>query len=381
MRTDASAPSKLLDHSTDRNIQSVGFKGSVALVMKGVVLLVLVSGTSWVITNWLSLWLVPPYWLVIAVILVPPPMRHRAGLPTDGHPGQAKSELSALPPVHPEGIPKTENLPCPPPSATNRENLNSVKASDSIESAKGPSAKRGRGRPRKVAKSVGDSIPMVEATWIEVGPGKFVRADPPGDSIGPDDLAVPAEARLDLPSSSEEQFDASFVGESARDDVDPEGVATGVAGTWEPTPQICGEGQESSESEPQELPTTDGITLQGDGSGESGSWPRCESSGAVAIASGGSDQISIRPEDNSPLHAIFDQQPEVKLNLSGNRLPQRRGRRERRTALSRGRSQIRHGRSHRTKNRRRGAGRRPSDRGGGLVTPRSSPHRGGIDRR
>ena len=59
------------------------------------VLALLMAGTSWAVASWVSAWLVPPYLILMAVLLFP-----SAGRP-EGDPGEAESEKSnSLRPAH-----------------------------------------------------------------------------------------------------------------------------------------------------------------------------------------------------------------------------------------------------------------------------------------
>lgn len=133
---------------------------------------VLVGGTSWVIAGWISAYLVPVYLLAMALILLPiNPARSSPSGAETGHPGPGKAAGDLL---------KTRSEP------------SQVAADDTVpaDAAAEPLApveaatptKRGRGRPRKAkaaSKVPSEPVAVAPATWVEVGPGKFVRVESP----------------------------------------------------------------------------------------------------------------------------------------------------------------------------------------------------------
>ena len=162
---------------------------------------VLIGLTSLALALWASSWLVPPYLLLMALILFPPGRgEDTAGLEgprpqpvpnPEGADDRAKVEGDHQAPAEPvplagvSGVPETAPEPEPGPVAAK--------------------ARRGRGRGRGKATVVVEP-PGVTATWVRVGPGKFVRAeiaDPTVDESAPAFEAEPNSPQAPVPSATE----------------------------------------------------------------------------------------------------------------------------------------------------------------------------------
>ena len=160
---------------------------------------VLIGLTSLALALWASSWLVPPYLLLMALILFPPGRgEDTAGLEgprpqpvpnPEGADDRAKVEGDHQAPAEPvplaevSGVPET--APEPEPVAAK--------------------ARRGRGRGRAKA-TVAVEPPGVNATWVRVGPGKFVRAvtpDPTVEESAPAFEAEPNSRQAPVPSATE----------------------------------------------------------------------------------------------------------------------------------------------------------------------------------
>ena len=154
-------------------------------------LLILVGATCWVVADLASVWLVPPYLGAVALILWPSPraIRRRGGAPWSdaaavAHARSTDPDRAFEDDLAAGGLADGANSAALP-GATGSA-AGGATASDSDGDA-GPAtatakAKRGRGRPRKATRPSAEPIEVVEATWVEVGPGKFVRAE--GPSVG-----------------------------------------------------------------------------------------------------------------------------------------------------------------------------------------------------
>ena len=146
-----------------------------------VVLAALMAGTSWAVAEWVSGWLVLPYLLLMAWLLNPSP-----GRPQGGQASEKSGSSKTLRPARPAG--ETDG-----PDLDSDATGSSEGTDEELEpgqGAKGPRARRGKGRVKKV-RAVPD---LPEAAWIQVAPGKFVRVESPGGSPGPHDLVGdPAE--------------------------------------------------------------------------------------------------------------------------------------------------------------------------------------------
>jgi len=171
-----------------------------------VVLAGLLGLTSWVIAS-VSTWLVPVYVTAMALIFVIPRAEHPWGsgaLGDKGEPDLDKDKGS-----------EASGLSSPDPDSRNavvQATSDSAEASASDNDWSGPGAvkpRRARSRARKPpAKPGAEPATTAAATWIRVGPGKFVRAD--SDSQGQDALPSPEPGPMaepgpnsDIPSPAE----------------------------------------------------------------------------------------------------------------------------------------------------------------------------------
>ncbi len=181
-------------------------------------LLILVGATCWVVADLASVWLVPPYLGAVVLILWPSPqaIRRRGGAsgidsPTTAHARSTDPDCSAADNQAAGGLADGGNSAALPGASGSA--AGGATAPDSDGDA-GPAtatatatarAKRGRGRPRKASKPSAEPIEVVEATWVEVGPGKFVRGEGPsvgGPVAGPHLAVEPAAAAPTEPDPS-----------------------------------------------------------------------------------------------------------------------------------------------------------------------------------
>jgi hypothetical protein len=169
------------------------------------------SGALWVLLVLTSLavasvsvWLVIPYLALMAVILITPPGRGereedrgeeseaRSGPgveDADGRSGACDDdEAVACSSTDPGTVVESSEVsalaPAPAPDSDPRT----------------VNTRRGKGRGRK-AKAVAES-PGATATWIQIGPGKFVRAESPGSPVVPASPTSEGEPAGSLPPSS-----------------------------------------------------------------------------------------------------------------------------------------------------------------------------------
>ena len=168
-------------------------------------LVVLFIATSWAVGAYASPWLIVPYWIVMAVLV---------GLPSSEAPAKSKSKPSVRKnQQHPSRtieVPPRPRLADREPSALAEDSekpdwepereREQERESESVSDASTPKAKKPKGRPRK-AKAVAPAAVVVEpppAVWVQVGPGKFVRADmlhpPASEGSEPAVAAVSTEA-------------------------------------------------------------------------------------------------------------------------------------------------------------------------------------------
>jgi hypothetical protein len=129
------------------------------------VLALLMVGTSWVVASWVSAWLVPPYLILMALLLLP-----SAGRP-QGDPAEDEADADpadALEPALPVEGPDDRSAPKASPAP--------AEASDGPDGAAASPPTRGR-RGKGKARRTKPVAEPVEATWIEVAPGKFIRSE------------------------------------------------------------------------------------------------------------------------------------------------------------------------------------------------------------
>jgi len=170
-----------------------------------VVLAGLLGLTSWVIAS-VSTWLVPVYVTAMALIFVIPRAERPQGTGPLGDKGEPDldrdkgSEACGLSSPDPESRDAVVQGPSNPAEAS---------ASDTDWAGTGTvKPKRARSRARKPPAKPGAEPATAAATWIRVGPGKFVRAD--ADPQGQDVLPSPEPGQMaepgpssDIPSSAE----------------------------------------------------------------------------------------------------------------------------------------------------------------------------------
>jgi hypothetical protein len=192
--------------------------------MLGVVVMAGIMGlTSWVVAS-VSTWLVPVYVTVMVLIFATPRTTRPEGTAEEGDGGT---------PAAPEGDARGANSSsgssrdpgAPGPTAENGSD-------QAATAAPGPSAsrtakpRRSRGRGRKASRPAGEpSAPPAAATWIRIGPGKFVRADSQEQGLA---TSTEPEPQPEAPTGVHETF---------RDAEGPSPVPDeGPAATVEPEP-------------------------------------------------------------------------------------------------------------------------------------------------
>ena len=155
-----------------------------------VMLALLMAGTSWAIASCASIWLVPPYLILMAWLLFPSVGR-ASGTSAETEPGASDS-------AGPATVGGASDIP-----DTLRDGPASAGPSEG-GSEPGPSssplkARRSRGRAKKAKQP---AIEPLEATWVQVAPGKFIRVEvsesttPAGPHGSP---GVPVEVAAESP--------------------------------------------------------------------------------------------------------------------------------------------------------------------------------------
>ena len=220
------------------------------------VLALLMTGTCWVVASMATPWLVPPYLLLMALILSPARRAHA--------PGEARSESPIAPePASPAG---GDGLDDGPPSASAPTGGGAASATSTAP----PKARRVKGTRTRKPKPAPEVV--AEATWIEVGPGKFVRAEAPSPSAHAGPHAFEAEGSTESPEPSpplpdEEPSPPEVL--LSPDDLDPGSSTDARTG---PEPELAGFADS--------LPAIDGIMPQA-------GWTFVEPEPTPAVASPG----------------------------------------------------------------------------------------------
>ena len=170
MRTDPGTPQDRLDESADHAQPETAKRRDDRF--SNAMLALLMVGTSWAIASNASIWLVPPYLLLMAWLLSPTDQRAQDQHGRDESLRAGDKAASAA----------------DDPSALD-SNPDAARSSDAIDDPTAPatpSAPKGKrkGRARKVKPP---AFEPTEATWVQVAPGKYVRveASEPSAPAGP----------------------------------------------------------------------------------------------------------------------------------------------------------------------------------------------------
>jgi hypothetical protein len=147
----------------------------------GLVLVALVVLTTAAVA-WVSIWWVPAY-LALMVLIFVTPQGHRQQLPETG-PGEVFANLVApdlannLRTHSATGEYMHPRAACTSGLSMGEWPTESADLCTDLMSSTTTTPRRGRGRARKVAKVATEPLPQAtSATWIRVGPGKFIRSD------------------------------------------------------------------------------------------------------------------------------------------------------------------------------------------------------------
>jgi hypothetical protein len=166
-----------------------------------VILVVLVGATTLAVAS-VSVWLVAPYLGLMWWIVLPVHPRRDASLAnTSG--AVSDLETAADADASTDAVATMVNHRSSPAPSSESPSASAVEHSTKPNPASEPAlvkTKRGKGRGRK-SKTSTLSEPS-EATWIQVGPGKFVRADGPSSLLA--DAAEPPSADRNEPDGCEE---------------------------------------------------------------------------------------------------------------------------------------------------------------------------------
>ena len=171
------------------------------------VLALLTVATCWAVAALASPWLVAPYLLLMALILFSPPGRPRD---VSGRAASASADLA-----------ESSSSPAPSPDVASA--LSDPAAVPDPDSAPSPAQTKGRRGGRKSRKTKPEPV---EARWVQVGPGKFVRVEGSASAVeaGPHDaVGLPVEA-FDTPQPPS----ADGEGQRCPDPADTPATATEV---------------------------------------------------------------------------------------------------------------------------------------------------------
>ncbi len=174
---------------TDSRAGAFGRPSWVSGVRVGLV--VLVGLTAWAVAS-ISVWMVPAYLALMVLIFVMPQGR-RPSKPAS-EPGTEPIRFGvfaidkSLRVDRAAGSDHIRSVDEPLDSGLEADEA-AIELSGSVPDSAGSEAvkpRRGRGRARKSAKAVAELAPdSAVATWIRVGPGKFVRADSINQAVDP----------------------------------------------------------------------------------------------------------------------------------------------------------------------------------------------------
>ena len=145
-------------------------------------LVVLMVLTSLAVAS-VSVWLVLPYFALMALILFTPAGRgeREMGCAEESEAGSAGGEELADERAEAWVEDESVGREWGEPAAGTELVVEPAEAAASDSESRAVKTKRGKGRMRK-AKAVAES-PGATATWIQIGPGKFVRVENPGPTV------------------------------------------------------------------------------------------------------------------------------------------------------------------------------------------------------
>jgi hypothetical protein len=164
-----------------------GSQPKAARVGLGLVALVVLTSSA---VAWVSVWWVPAYLALMVLIFVTPP-RHRqpvlrrergkvsANVAVSDFANNLRVDQAAEGEQLPLAVEWTSVL------SVDESSTESADICTDLTSSGGTKPRRSRSRARKMAKSAIEQVPkFAPATWVQVGPGKFVRADTLVYSVG-----------------------------------------------------------------------------------------------------------------------------------------------------------------------------------------------------
>jgi hypothetical protein len=139
------------------------------------VLVALMVSTSLAVAWFVSAWLVPPYLALMGAILFAPSERRNEAAETQPNPREARAGVKAEPGTFQDVAQLSTE-----PAASVDPSLEPSESPVAVSGASPVKARRAKGKGRN--KKAKGPVEPTDATWIRIGPGKFVRADSPGSS-------------------------------------------------------------------------------------------------------------------------------------------------------------------------------------------------------
>jgi hypothetical protein len=265
-----------------------------------VVLALLMAGTCWAVASWVSAWLVPPYLILMALLLFP-----STGRP-QGVPGEADRDASdPLRPAQPgEGL----DDPDSPPDASAPED-----GSEQATSSSPVKGRRGKGRAKKARPVPGPT----EATWVQVAPGKFVRVEAPQGQAeaGPHELVgVPVEVAATPQMPENDEGNALEEAEGRGPDEAPPGAElTPLSEASREEPDHLEETAEDAEPASEFVGGPEGEPIGGVESESSTAFEGDERAGSPGFNGGPSTADGNAPEAEGPYEDLEARWPAARL--------------------------------------------------------------------
>ncbi len=141
------------------------------------VLVALMVSTSLAVAWFVSAWLVPPYLALMGAILFAPSERRNEAAEIQPNPRADRAGVEAEPGAVQDVAPLSTE-----PAASVDPSLEPSESSVAVSKASPVKTRRGKGMGKGRNKKAKGPFEPTDATWIRIGPGKFVRADTPGSS-------------------------------------------------------------------------------------------------------------------------------------------------------------------------------------------------------
>ena len=188
-RTAAGRTQVRRDHETSASPDLGSRRGNLGKTAGVVVMAVLMGLTSWVVAS-ISTWLVPVYVTAMILIFVAPRGHHTEGRERAGTKPEDFNENATR-----ASGPTSAGSSLEAPVSLAIHGSSEVPASETEPPGSVTKPRRVRGRGRKPARppGAGPAVTPAAATWIQVAPGKFVRADSQDQGLTAPEPEAPVE--------------------------------------------------------------------------------------------------------------------------------------------------------------------------------------------